>query len=53
MQIQTKIERIKAEIKFLIEGAGTLEEKQAALAEMHTFTDALVIAEASKPQDAE
>lgn len=51
MDISTKIERIKTEIAFLVEGAGTLEEKQAALVDVVQFTDAKMADEAAKPVD--
>ena len=55
MQIQTKIDRIKTEIKFLIEGEGTLQAKQAALSEIAgPYIDNLleaVAAEMNKPAE--
>ena len=53
MNIQTKIERIKTEITFLIEGAGTVAEKQAALAEVAgPYIDNLMAVEVQKEADA-
>ena len=51
MDIQTKIERIKTEMTFLIQGAGTPEEKQAALAEITQFTAEVQAQEAAKPAE--
>jgi len=53
MDLQTKIERIKTEVKFLIEGVGTLEEKQAATAEIGGFAQAVFKAHAAKKPEQE
>lgn len=51
MQIQTKIDRIKTEIKFLIEGEGTIAEKTQALDDIDTFTKVALAAEMNKPAE--
>jgi hypothetical protein len=40
MKLEAKLDRIKTEIKFLIEGGDTLDEKSAALAEVAAFAQA-------------
>ena len=44
MDITRKIDRIKAEIDYLAQGAGTLAEKQAAFAEIQAHADAQLAA---------
>lgn len=43
MDIQRKVERIKAEIEFLIRGEGTDEDKAAALVDINAFASAVTI----------
>lgn len=53
MNISTKVERIKTEITFLIEGAGTVAEKQAALAEVQgSYISDLMAVEVEKETQA-